>query len=180
MKNKMPILVLGGARSGKSAFAEKLMIGTKQERTYLATAAASDDEMANRIHLHRQNRGDAWRTIEEPIAIVECLKRETAQGRAVLVDCLTLWLSNLFMKERDVADEINQLAAFLKDTAGFKEDAGPIVLVSNEIGLGLVPETKLGRDFRDAQGRLNQAVAAAVPTVIFVAAGLPLYLKGAP
>jgi adenosylcobinamide kinase/adenosylcobinamide-phosphate guanylyltransferase len=172
MANKMPILVLGGARSGKSAFAEKLLLENPRERTYLATATSGDEEMAYRIRLHRQNRGDAWRTVEEPIAIVECLKRETAEGRAVLLDCLTLWLSNLFMKGLDIADEINQLTAFLKDKQS------PIVLVSNEIGLGLVPETKLGRDFRDAQGRLNQAVAAAVPSVIFVAAGLPLNLKG--
>jgi adenosylcobinamide kinase/adenosylcobinamide-phosphate guanylyltransferase len=172
MTNKMPILVLGGARSGKSAFAEKLLLDGSQEKTYLATATAEDDEMASRIRLHRQNRGDAWRSIEEPIAIVECLKRETAQSRAVLLDCLTLWLSNLFMKGHDIEAEIDQLALFLS------EMPRPIVLVSNEIGLGLVPESKLGRDFRDAQGRLNQAVAAAVPSVVFVAAGLPLYLKG--
>jgi adenosylcobinamide kinase/adenosylcobinamide-phosphate guanylyltransferase len=164
---------LGGARSGKSAFAEKLLLESTKERTYLATAMPGDEEMASRIRLHRQNRGGAWRTIEEPIAIIECLKRETAEGRAVLLDCLTLWLSNLFMRSSRIEEEIKQLAAFLKDTQS------PIVLVSNEIGLGLVPETKLGRDFRDAQGRLNQAVAAAVPSVVFVAAGLPLTLKGA-
>jgi adenosylcobinamide kinase/adenosylcobinamide-phosphate guanylyltransferase len=174
MTHKMPILVLGGARSGKSAFAENLLREYARKRTYLATATPGDEDMANRIELHRQNRGDAWRTIEEPIAIVECLKRETTEGRAVLLDCLTLWLSNLFMESRDIEDEIHQLTAFLKGTQS------PIVLVSNEIGLGLVPDTKLGRDFRDAQGRLNQAVAAAVPHVIFVAAGLPLTLKGTP
>jgi len=173
MNHNMPILVLGGARSGKSAFAEKLLLESAQEKTYLATATSSDEEMASRIRLHRQNRGEAWHTVEEPIAIVECLKRETAEGRAVLLDCLTLWLSNLFMKGCDIDDALNQLAIFLKETRS------PIVLVSNEIGLGLVPETKLGRNFRDAHGHLNQAVAAAVPTVIFVAAGLPLYLKGA-
>ncbi len=168
----MPILVLGGARSGKSAFAEKLLLESHDKRTYLATATAGDDEMKARIEHHRQLRGEAWTTIEEPIAIVDCLKRETGEGRAVLVDCLTLWLSNLFMDARNVDQEIERLALFLQ------EAPRPIVLVSNEIGLGLVPETKLGRDFRDAQRRLNQRIAAAVPTVVFVAAGLPLYLKG--
>jgi adenosylcobinamide kinase/adenosylcobinamide-phosphate guanylyltransferase len=167
----MPVLVLGGARSGKSALAERLL-QDHPARSYLATATAGDDEMAARIEHHREMRGNAWRTIEEPLAIVERLAEEAAQQRAVLVDCLTLWLSNLFMDTRDIAQEMERLAAFLRELPR------EIVLVSNEIGLGLVPETKLGRDFRDAQGRLNQAVAAAVPTVIFVAAGLPLYLKG--
>jgi adenosylcobinamide kinase/adenosylcobinamide-phosphate guanylyltransferase len=173
MTNKtMPILVLGGARSGKSAFAERLLLGAALPKTYLATATASDDEMLHRIQRHRQGRGETWQTIEEPIAIVEHLKRETANGRAVLLDCLTLWLSNLFMKGRDIEQHTADLTLFLRETSS------PIVLVSNEIGLGLVPETKLGREFRDAQGRLNQKVAAEVPTVVFVAAGLPLYLKG--
>lgn len=168
----MPILVLGGARSGKSAFAEQLLRESNVERTYLATAAAGDDEMKARIAHHRKARGEKWHTIEEPLAIVDALKRETGDSRTVLVDCLTLWLSNLFMAARNVEHEIEKLALFLQEVPR------PIVLVSNEIGLGLVPETKLGRDFRDAQGRLNQKVAAAVPSVVFVAAGLPLYLKG--
>jgi adenosylcobinamide kinase / adenosylcobinamide-phosphate guanylyltransferase len=174
MSKLMPILVLGGARSGKSAFAERLLRDNHPERTYLATATAGDDEMKARIEHHRQTRGEMWQTIEEPIAIADCLKRETDRGRAVLVDCLTLWLSNLFIDARNIDQEIDKLALFLQ------EASRPIILVSNEIGLGVVPETKLGRDFRDAQGRLNQRVAAAVPTVVFVAAGLPLYLKGNP
>ncbi|WP_026595679.1 bifunctional adenosylcobinamide kinase/adenosylcobinamide-phosphate guanylyltransferase [Methyloferula stellata] len=172
MSSMMPILVLGGARSGKSAFAEQLLRESNVERTYLATATAGDDEMKARIAHHRLARCEKWHTIEEPLAIVEALRRETGKGHAVLVDCLTLWLSNLFMDARNVELEIEQLALFLQ------EAPRNIVLVSNEIGLGLVPETKLGRDFRDAQGRLNQRIAAAVPRVVFVAAGLPLYLKG--
>ncbi len=172
MNTEMPVLILGGARSGKSAFAESLLRDAQQERTYLATATATDEEMAARIARHRQDRDDHWLTVEEPLAIVDALRRETDEGRAVLVDCLTLWLSNLFMQGHDIAQEAERLAAFLQ------EAPRQIVLVSNEIGLGLVPETKLGRDFRDAQGRLNQAVAAAARSVIFVAAGLPLYLKG--
>ena len=164
-------LVLGGARSGKSAFAERLIAGSGLVKIYLATATAGDDEMKSRIAHHREWRGDGWITIEEPMALVEALTREATRGRAVLVDCLTLWLSNLMLAERDVDVEARRLTRFL-GAAQY-----PVVVVSNEVGLGLVPETPLGRRFRDAQGRLNQIVAAAVPDVVFVAAGLPLWLK---
>jgi adenosylcobinamide kinase / adenosylcobinamide-phosphate guanylyltransferase len=164
-------LVLGGARSGKSAFAEKLIAGSGMARIYLATATAGDDEMKARIAHHRAQRGEGWITIEEPLALTEILSREAAEGRAVLVDCLTLWLSNLMFAQRDPEIEARHLTQFLNAAKC------PIVFVSNEVGLGLVPETPLGRAFRDAQGRLNQIVAAAVPQVAFVAAGLPLWLK---
>jgi len=164
-------LVLGGARSGKSAFAERLIAEAASAQIYLATATAGDDEMRERIAHHRSRRGDSWRTIEEPLALIETLTREDHAGSAILVDCLTLWLSNLMHAGRDVATESRQLAAFLCETKA------KIALVSNEVGLGLVPETELGRAFRDAQGRLNQTVAAAVDNVAFIAAGLPLWLK---
>jgi adenosylcobinamide kinase/adenosylcobinamide-phosphate guanylyltransferase len=164
-------LVLGGARSGKSAFAEKMIGDSGLARIYLATATADDDEMRNRIVHHRTQRGEGWTTVEEPLALVDALTREATQGRAVLVDCLTLWLSNLMFAERDPDVEARRLTRFL-GVAKY-----PVVLVSNEVGLGLVPETPLGRNFRDAQGRLNQIVAAAVPNVVFIAAGLPLWLK---
>jgi adenosylcobinamide kinase/adenosylcobinamide-phosphate guanylyltransferase len=164
-------LVLGGARSGKSAFAEKLIGDSGLARIYLATATAGDDEMSARIRQHKSRRGDGWTTIEEPLALVDALTRESAHGRAVLVDCLTLWLSNLMFAGRDPEIEARRLTRFL-GVARY-----PIVFVSNEVGMGLVPETPLGRDFRDAQGRLNQIVAAAVPQVAFIAAGLPLWLK---
>jgi adenosylcobinamide kinase/adenosylcobinamide-phosphate guanylyltransferase len=164
-------LVLGGARSGKSAFAEKMIGDSGLTRIYLATATADDDEMRNRIAHHRMQRGDGWTTVEEPLALVDALTREATHGRAVLVDCLTLWLSNLMLGERDPDVEARRLTRFL-GVAKY-----PVVLVSNEVGLGLVPETPLGRNFRDAQGRLNQIVAAAVPHVVFIAAGLPLWLK---
>ena len=164
-------LVLGGARSGKSAFAEKMIGDSGLTRIYLATATADDDEMRNRIAHHRMQRGDGWTTVEEPLALVDALTREATHGRAVLVDCLTLWLSNLMFAERDPDVEARRLTRFL-GVARY-----PVVLVSNEVGLGLVPETPLGRDFRDAQGRLNQIVAASVPNVVFIAAGLPLWLK---
>lgn len=167
----LPTLVLGGARSGKSRFAEQLARESGLARVYLATATAGDDEMRARIAHHRAQRGDSWRTVEEPLALVDALMREAGEGRVVLVDCLTLWLSNLMHASRDVEAETKMLADWLRDTRH------SVLLVSNEVGLGLVPETPLGRDFRDAQGRLNQAIAAAVPNVAFVAAGLPLWLK---
>jgi adenosylcobinamide kinase / adenosylcobinamide-phosphate guanylyltransferase len=164
-------LVLGGARSGKSAFAEQLIGASGLAKIYLATATAGDDEMRSRIAHHRKRRGDGWVTVEEPIALLDALTREATHGRAVLVDCLTLWLSNLMFAERDCDVEAVRLTRFI----GVAKQ--PIVLVSNEVGLGLVPETPLGRNFRDAQGRLNQLVAAVVPNVVFIAAGLPLWLK---
>jgi len=164
-------LVLGGARSGKSAFAENLVRDSGLARIYLATATAGDDEMKARVAQHRAQRGAGWTTIEEPLALVDALTREATHGRAVLVDCLTLWLSNLMLAQRDPEIEARRLARFL----GIAKY--PIVFVSNEVGLGLVPETPLGRRFRDAQGRLNQLVAASVPNVVFIAAGLPLWLK---
>ena len=164
-------LVLGGARSGKSAHAERLVSASGLERVYLATAQAHDAEMAERIAHHRDRRGEGWRTREEPTALIEALAEEAGGGRAVLVDCLTLWLSNLLLAGRDLDAETKRLCRALGELPG------PAVLVSNEVGMGLVPDTPLGRRFRDAQGRLNQAVAATVPSVVFVVAGLPLRLK---
>jgi adenosylcobinamide kinase/adenosylcobinamide-phosphate guanylyltransferase len=173
MTELVTTLVLGGARSGKSVFAERLIADSGLSRIYLATATAGDDEMTTKIAHHKKQRGDGWTTVEEPLALVDALTREATRGRAVLVDCLTLWLSNLMFAERDPEVEARRLTRFL-GVARY-----PVVFVSNEVGLGLVPETPLGRAFRDAQGRLNQIVAAAVPNVIFIAAGLPLWLKRA-
>jgi len=164
-------LVLGGARSGKSAFAEQLVEGCGLARVYVATATPGDEEMQARIAHHRRRRGGDWTTVEEPTALVEALAREATTGRAVLVDCLTLWLSNLMFAERDTGVVARRLARFL-GVAKY-----PVGLVSNEVVLGLVPETPLGRNFRDAQSLLNQIVAATVPDVVFIAAGLPLWLK---
>jgi adenosylcobinamide kinase/adenosylcobinamide-phosphate guanylyltransferase len=164
-------LVLGGARSGKSAFAEALVRADGRARVYVATGTAGDREMAERIAAHRGRRGADWRTIEEPLRLTEVIAREANQQTVLLVDCLTLWLSNLMFAERAFEDETGSLIRALEQAAG------PVVLVSNEVGLGLVPDTPLGRRFRDAQGRLNQAVAAVAPRVVFVAAGLALDLK---
>jgi adenosylcobinamide kinase/adenosylcobinamide-phosphate guanylyltransferase len=162
-------LVLGGARSGKSRHAEGLCTG---ERHYVATAQAFDDEMRARIAKHRQDRGSDWVTHEAPHSLVETLRDIDAPGRCILVDCLTLWLSNTMLAESDWQGLAGVLAALLP---AMRAD---VVLVSNEVGMGIVPETSLGRAFRDAQGILNQRVAEVADTVVFVAAGLPLVLKG--
>ena len=163
-------LVLGGARSGKSQYAERL-IGERGPGLYLATAEAGDEEMAERIRLHRARRGPGWETVEEPIELPAAIMRHARAGRPVLVDCLTLWLSNLMGAGREVDVATAALIATLATAAG------PVVLVSNEVGLGIVPPTPLGRAFRDHAGRLNQAIADEASRVVFVAAGLPLILK---
>ena len=164
-------LILGGARSGKSSRAEALAVEWSDAPVYLATSRAmeEDAEWQARIARHRADRGAHWRLVEEPLDVVAEL--EKLDGETVLVDCLTLWLANLMQAGRDVAAETEALCAAL---ARF---SGDVLLVSNEVGMGLVPETDLGRAFRDAQGRLNQAVAAVAGRVEFVAAGLPLLLK---
>jgi adenosylcobinamide kinase/adenosylcobinamide-phosphate guanylyltransferase len=172
MTHAATTLVLGGARSGKSRFAEELVRASGHAKVYVATAEAGDGEMAERIAHHRQRRGAEWCTLEEPLRLAEVISREAGSGRILLVDCLTLWLSNLMHAGQNTASETERLIDALQGAAA------PVVLVSNEVGLGLVPETPLGRKFRDEQGRLNQRAAAAVANVAFVAAGLPLWLKG--
>ncbi|MFO1033098.1 MAG: bifunctional adenosylcobinamide kinase/adenosylcobinamide-phosphate guanylyltransferase [Hyphomicrobiales bacterium] len=162
-------LVLGGARSGKSGLAESLCRG---ERHYIATAQAFDSEMKDRIAAHQKQRGAGWVTHEVVLDLPEALKAADGAGRVLLVDCLTLWLSNLMLAEADWLAMTEVLVAALP---GLRAD---VVLVSNEVGLSIVPENALARRFRDAQGTLNQRVAQAADKVIFVAAGLPLTLKG--
>jgi adenosylcobinamide kinase / adenosylcobinamide-phosphate guanylyltransferase len=165
-------LVLGGARSGKSRYAECVVEGAAACGTYCATAEARDAEMAQRIAAHRARRGSFWHTIEEPLALASVIAAESSLGRPLLIDCLTLWLSNLLLADRLIEGETAALCAALRLAMG------PVVLVANEVGMGLVPETSLGRRFRDAAGRLNQQIAALADRVVFVAAGLPLVLKG--
>jgi adenosylcobinamide kinase/adenosylcobinamide-phosphate guanylyltransferase len=164
-------LVLGGARSGKSRFAENLLAAHPGARVYLATAEAGDTEMAERIRRHRERRGAGWSTLEVPIELAPALETAALDGSAVLVDCLTLWLSNLMAAGRDVAGEGDRLVATLLRLRG------PAVLVSNEVGLGIVPDNALARAFRDHAGLLHQAVAKAADRVYFIAASLPLLLK---
>jgi len=166
------VLVLGGARSGKSAYAEKFVTESGLDAVYIATAIAGDQEMSERIAEHRARRDARWKTVEAPDRIAAALHSEAGEGRAVLVDCVTLWLSNLMLAR----DDIEARSRRLIDTA--KAAPGLRVFVANEVGLGIVPENALGRRFRDAQGRLNQAVAAAADAVVFMAAGIPLTLKG--
>ena len=164
-------LVLGGASSGKSDFAEGLVTALGRPRTYVATAQAWDAEMEAKIARHRASRGPLWRTVEAPHDVASAL-RDADPGEAVLVDCATLWLSNRMLAGADLRQEEGRLLAALE------ECRAPVVVVSNEVGLGIVPETPLGRRFREAQGSLNQGLAARADLVVLVAAGLPLALKG--
>ncbi|HEY0292274.1 MAG TPA: bifunctional adenosylcobinamide kinase/adenosylcobinamide-phosphate guanylyltransferase [Hansschlegelia sp.] len=164
-------LVLGGARSGKSRFAEGLVTASGLDRVYVATAQAFDDEMRARIAAHRDSRGGAWRTVDAPRDLAAAIDAEATENHAVLVDCLTLWLSNALLADADIEHEAGLLLEALVGSRG------PIVLVSNEVGSGIVPDNALARAFRDHQGRLNQRVAAIADRVTLVVAGLPLDLK---
>lgn len=164
-------LILGGARSGKSRLAEQRARDSGLDVLYVATAQAGDDEMAARIAAHRARRPPEWTTIEAPHGLGAALGSHGRRDRLLLVDCLTLWLGNLVHDETHLDTEWR---ALLKTLPGLP---GEIVLVSNEVGLGIVPDNALARRFRDAAGRLNQDVAAACERVTFVAAGLPLTLK---
>ena len=177
-------LILGGARSGKSAYAERLAIESCKEVVYLATATAGDGEMAARIAHHRVSRPPEWTTVEEPLALGNQLLRWSAPERLILVDCLTLWLSNLLFSGAEDYPDVGEIivpAQFDEQqdmlAAALGRCSGDVVLVSNEVGLGLMPMGAISRRFMDEQGRLNQAMAAICERVVFVAAGLPLYLK---
>lgn len=187
----MRTLVFGGARSGKSALAEKLAIDSGKEVVYVATAHAGDGEMSTRIEHHRNQRPSHWTTVEEPLALAATLAQWASPGRLVLVDCLTLWLTNLMFDGATEYPDVGTIAlpprfheqrAALLSALGKAAGgaAGDIVLVSNEVGLGIVPYGAVSRAFTDEAGRLNQAVAALCDRAVFVAAGLPLVLKGAP
>ena len=165
-------LVLGGARSGKSRYAETLITALPPPWIYAATGQALDAEMTARIGAHRARRGAGWTTVETPRDLAATV---TAHGRTpVLVDCLTLWLSNLMMADASIDAELDRLEQALdKATA-------PVVLVANEVGCGIVPDNALARRFRDLQGVLNQRIAAQSDQVVLLVAGLPLFVKGRP
>lgn len=162
--------LLGGARSGKSAHAERLVTGFPAPWTYIATAQTYDDEMNERIALHRARRGEGWKTIEVPHDLAGALEAVPA-GEPVLVDCLTLWLTNRMLAEADLETEGERLEEVLS------APRGPWFVVSNEVGLGIVPDNALARRFRDAAGRLNQRIAARADSVLFMVAGLPMQVK---
>lgn len=174
-------LILGGARSGKSARAESMIeagLGARwDDALYIATTQQfisgkdADAEMNARIRIHQARRGDAWTTIEEPVDVIDALVRHGGARRPALVDCLTLWLTNIMLSERDVEDACDDLID------GLDHLPGPVVFVANEVGLGIVPDNAMARAFRDHAGRLNQHLAAAAQRVEFIAAGLPMILK---
>lgn len=164
-------LVLGGARSGKSGFAQRQAESLPGDLIYVATAQALDAEMADRIARHQAERGARWQTVEAPLDLTKVIESKSCPENVLLVDCLTLWASNLMFAESDLAQAISGLSSALGKVPG------KIILVSNEVGLGIVPDNALARRFRDVAGEINQAVARSVDSVVFVAAGLPMVLK---
>jgi len=165
-------LILGGAASGKSRFAEHLVERFGLPKTYIATAQAFDPEMERKIQQHIEDRGEGWATIEEPLDVPELIGT-LDRGSATLLDCASVWLSNALLADHHLGDR----SAALLEAVGLSD--GPLVIVSNEVGQGVVPDTSLGRRFREAQGKLNQDLAASADLVVLVVAGLPLVLKGA-
>jgi adenosylcobinamide kinase/adenosylcobinamide-phosphate guanylyltransferase len=163
--------VLGGARSGKSRYAEKLVMDGRPPWVYVATAQAHDDEMSARIATHQARRDGKWRTVEAPLDLPAAITALSHEEHPVLIDCLTLWLSNIMLAGQDWKSELRRLVAALSHVKG------PVVIVSNEVGLGIVPDNPLAREFRDAQGRLNMAIAEIADRAVLIAAGLPLILK---
>ncbi|QDE41155.1 bifunctional adenosylcobinamide kinase/adenosylcobinamide-phosphate guanylyltransferase [Luteibacter pinisoli] len=170
----MKTLILGGARSGKSALAERLACESEKDVVYIATAQALDGEMAERITHHRARRPSTWLSVEEPLALAAALREHAAPHRLLLVDCLTLWLSNALGID-DGRHFASEHAALLAAVSDLPHD---IVMVSNEVGLGITPMGELTRRFVDEAGRLHQSLAVACERVVFVAAGLPLVMKG--
>jgi adenosylcobinamide kinase/adenosylcobinamide-phosphate guanylyltransferase len=167
------VLVLGGARSGKTAFAEHLAIRSGSKPAYLATAEALDAEMRDRVASHKASRAGQFATIEEPLALADALLRASLDHDVILVDCLTLWITNLLMANEDVAKAVSELSATLVQLKTAK-----IILVSNEVGLGIVPDNAMARTFRDLAGSAHQRLAEICDDAYFVVAGLPMVLKG--
>lgn len=167
-------LILGGARSGKSRFGEKVALKLSPSPAYIATANAGDAEMKKRIAEHKSNRSTRFTTFEEPLHLAGAITEAALEHEAILVDCLTLWLSNLMFSEDGAVDEgIKELLAVLKKTSSAR-----IILISNEVGQGIVPDNKLAREFRDEAGLMHQQVASVSENVVFVTAGIPVALKG--
>jgi adenosylcobinamide kinase/adenosylcobinamide-phosphate guanylyltransferase len=173
------IFITGGTRSGKSRFAEQRAAGYGESLCYLATAQPLDDEMGYRIRIHQQRRGEQWHTVEEPLHLAQTLATHDGTCNVILVDCLTLWLSNLLLLYEDLGaetesrllDDVQRLATTLRGMTT------PVIIVSNEVGMGIVPEHRLGRLFRDIAGQANQIIASAASEAWLVASGIPLKLK---
>jgi adenosylcobinamide kinase/adenosylcobinamide-phosphate guanylyltransferase len=173
------IFITGGTRSGKSRYAELLASKYSAPLCYLATAQPLDDEMGLRIRKHRERRGDAWRTIEEPLHLPQTLAVNDGIFNVILVDCLTLWLSNLLLLYEDLGEETETriMDDVLRLATTLRGMTTPVIIVSNEVGMGIVPDNRLGRIFRDIAGQANQIVAAAASEAWLVASGIPLRLK---
>jgi adenosylcobinamide kinase / adenosylcobinamide-phosphate guanylyltransferase len=167
------VLVLGGARSGKTSFAERLAMRVGQRPVYLATAETLDREMRERVETHRRTRAGRFATIEEPINLTDAIIEASKDFDVIVVDCLTLWITNLLMAGQDVAGLVEELAVALRQIKRAR-----VILISNEVGLGIVPENALARSFRDLAGAAHQRLAEICTDVYFVAAGLPLTMKG--
>lgn len=172
-KNKIT-LVLGGARSGKSTYASRLAERCFKRPLFIATAEAFDSEMTDRIARHRSSRGPEWSCIEEPLDVAGVLQGLPAGRDGVLLDCITVWLCNVLVKEGAAAIEKRKSALI----SALKEMKCDVIVVSNEVGQGIVPGNEIGREFRDYAGWLNQDLAAAADTVVFLVAGIPLVIKG--
>ena len=173
--DKRTILITGGCRSGKSRYALDFANRHFSKKFYLATAEPLDEEMARRVESHRKRRGPEWETIEEPVEIVNKIVRHGTEAGVILLDCITLWLSNLLLKwddDQKVADEVARL------TEAIQKSRGSFIIVSNEVGMGIVPADPLSRRFRDLSGTANQRIARHADTVVFMVSGIPLFLKG--
>ena len=173
ISNKL-IFIIGGARSGKSSWALHYAESNYEKLLFLATAEMIDEEMANRVRLHKESRGDRWRLFEEPLEIAKVIKNGFIETDVILIDCMTLWLNNvLFKKGEDTAE------LYIKDfIEALKSRSNAIIIVANEVGTGVVPEHKSGRVFRDLAGILNQRIAAVADRVVYIIAGIPLNVKG--
>ena len=169
------VLVLGGARSGKTGFAERLAMRMGSRPVYLATATALDGEMRERVRTHQAQRSGRFATVEEPVDVPTAIVMAAKDNDVILMDCITLWITNLLEANKDVAEAVDELYGVLNDVT-----AARVILVSNEVGLGIVPDNPLGRNFRDIAGAAHQRLAEICDDVYFIAAGLPLVMKGRP
>jgi adenosylcobinamide kinase/adenosylcobinamide-phosphate guanylyltransferase len=172
---KQVLLVTGGCRSGKSRYAQEWAEGRASKRLFLATASVTDEEMAERIRRHQEMRGEGWITVEEPIGVARAIREHGASDQVILMDCVTIWLSNLLLEglsDREILEQVGGLVMTLAQAIC------SVAMVTNEVGWGIVPDHPLGRRFRDLAGMVNQKLADAADRVVLMAAGLPLTLKG--
>jgi adenosylcobinamide kinase / adenosylcobinamide-phosphate guanylyltransferase len=173
--DKKLILITGGCRSGKSQFALDYANRHFHKKRYLATSEALDEEMVKRIEDHKKRRGLDWQTVEEPIKIAEAIRQHEDDVEVILLDCITLWLSNLLMRQKSDHEIMNEVDKFI-DT--INQGQVSFIIVSNEVGMGIVPVDPLGRRFRDLSGMANQKIAEAAQTVVFMVSGMPIFMKG--